>query len=134
MPPRRFEFRFAPSYQRAARVFGVTPERTWVEVGEERLEVRYGPWHVSTPIANIARVQITGPYRYIKTAGPARLGITDLGLTFASNGDRGVEITFHQKIAGVEPLGLLRHPELTVTVAEADALAELLAQRTGGER
>jgi hypothetical protein len=129
MSARRFDFAFDPAYRRAALPFGVVPARAWVDVGETMLEARYGPWHVATPIANIKGAEITGPYARVKTAGPARLGFTDRGLTFASNGERGVLITFVRKVRGIEPTGLLRHPELTVTVADVAALTTLLNER-----
>ena len=125
-PSARFSFRFDPRYARAARLFGITPEHAWVEVGAHDVVARYGRWRLTTPLRNIARVEVTGPYLFIKTAGPPRLGITDLGLTFASNGERGVLLRFHEKVDGLRPL---RHPELTVTVAEPEALADLLRQR-----
>jgi hypothetical protein len=124
--PRRFEFRFTSPYRWASFAFGVRPENAWVEVDAAQLSVRFGPWRLRTPLSNISSVEVTGPYRFIKTAGPARLGITDIGLTFASNGDRGVLITFREKVGGIEPSGTLRHPELTVTVADVDGLAALL--------
>ena len=125
----RFQFRFAPAYRRAARIFGVTPTTTWLVVDSEALRARFGPWRVQTPLANIAAVALTGPYAFVKTAGPARLAVTDRGLTFATNGDRGVLITFRRPVPGIEPTGLLRHPELTVTVSEVDGLASLLRAR-----
>ena len=125
----RFPFRFDPTYRRLARLFGVTPERAWVDLGEEELEARYGPWRVRTPRSNIAAAEVTGPYALLKTAGPARLAITDRGLTFASNGDRGVCITFHSQVLGIDPFGRIRHPELTVTVLDVDGLREALALR-----
>ncbi len=125
----RFVFSFAPSYRSAARPFGIRPETAWVEVGERQLRARFGPWRVSTPLANVIGASVTGPYAFWKTAGPARLAITDRGLTFATNGDRGVLITFAQPVRGLDPLGLLQHPELTVTVSEPDRLAALLAER-----
>jgi hypothetical protein len=128
----RFDFAFAPAYRRAARLFGITPATSWVEVGDEGLVARFGPWRVSTPLANITDVAVTGPYALWKTAGPARLAITDRGLTFATNGDRGVLISFRTPVRGLDPLGAFRHPELTVTVAEVDRLAELLRRRTRG--
>jgi hypothetical protein len=127
--PRRFGFAFAPAYRRAARGFGVTPDKAWVDVGEDSFEARFGPWRVQTPMANITDVAVTGPYRFAKTAGPARLAITDRGLTFASNGRRGVRISFRTPVRGLDPLGILRHPELTVTVSDVDELAALLAGR-----
>jgi len=123
----RFPFRFDPTYRRLARLFGVTPERAWVELSEGELEARYGPWRVRTRRSNIADAGVTGPYAFLKTAGPARLGITDRGLTFASNGDRGVCITFHSPVPGIERSGRIRHPELTVTVRDVDGLIEALA-------
>jgi len=111
-------------------VFRVTPENAWVEVGDETFEARFGPWRVSTPLTNITDVDVTGPYAFWKTAGPARLAVTDRGLTFATNGDRGVLILFETPVRGLEPLGILRHPELTVTVADVDGLADVLRART----
>jgi hypothetical protein len=122
----RFDFRFDPAYRRAARPFGITPERAWVEVDDEQLVANYGPWRLRTPRANITRVAITGPYRFYRTAGPARLGITDLGLTFASNGERGVLVSFRERVPAIDPLRLLRHPELTVTVADVEGLVSAL--------
>jgi hypothetical protein len=125
----RFAFSFAREYRPLGRVFGVRPAAAWVEVGEDRFDARFGPWRVSTAIHNITAASITGPYAFLKTAGPARLAITDRGLTFASNGDRGVLIEFVTPVRGLDPLGWLRHPELTVTVAEVERLAALLNMR-----
>jgi hypothetical protein len=122
----RFEFAFADAYRRTARAFGITPASAWVEVGEGRFDARFGRWRISTPLANLAGAEVTGPYAFWKTAGPARFAVTDRGLTFATNGDRGVLISFRAPVRGLEPLGLIRHPELTVTVAEVERLAELV--------
>jgi hypothetical protein len=122
----RFEFRFDPAYRRAARPFGITPGRAWVQIDDERLVARYGPWRLETPLSNIRSVEITGPYRFYRTAGPARLGVSDAGLTFASNGERGVLISFRKRVPAIDPLGVLRHPELTVTVADVDGLVRAL--------
>jgi hypothetical protein len=123
---RRYPFRFTEAYRVAARPFGITPERAWVEIGDVQLCARYGPWRVRTALENVESVAITGPYRFFKTAGPARLAITDRGLTFASNGAQGVLLTFRRPIRGLDPLGLIQHPELTVTVEDITGLAEAL--------
>jgi hypothetical protein len=127
-----FEFAFAPAYQRAARAFGVTPTTAWVQLTGGTFEARYGPWRVRTPLTNIKAASPSGPYRFVKTAGPARLAITDRGLTFASNGERGVLILFHSPVPGLDPLGLIRHPELTVTVADVDGLVVALQAVAAG--
>jgi hypothetical protein len=126
---KRFRFAFAPAYLLFARAFGVGPATAWVDAGDRTLTARFGPWRVSTQLANVSTVAVTGPYAFWKTAGPARLAITDRGLTFATNGDRGVLISFRTPVRGLDPFGVLHHPELTVTVAHVDELAELLGGR-----
>ena len=69
---------------------------------------------------------ITGPYRFYRTAGPARLGITDGGLTFASNADQGVLLSFRRARARDRPAQTIGHPELTVTVADVRGLVSAL--------
>lgn len=126
MDAERFSFAFEPAYRLLGRPFGVTPESAWVEVGGGLLKARFGRWRVTTPLANVAGAEVTGPYALIKTAGPARLAITDRGLTFASNGRRGVRIDFRTPVPGLDPLRLFKHPELTVTVQDCERLAALL--------
>jgi hypothetical protein len=122
----RFEFAFSPAHRRAARPFGITPANAWVDVDAESLYAHFGLWGLSTPLANVSGAAVTGPYAFWKTAGPARLAVTDRGLTFATNGDRGVLISFRTPVRGRGPLVALRHPELTVTVADVGGLADLL--------
>ena len=57
--------------------------------------------------------------------------MTDRGLTFATNGERGVLITFRRPVRSSGPTFLLRHPELTVTVADVERLARELRARIG---
>jgi hypothetical protein len=122
-----FSFRFTRAYRTAGWPFGVTPVRAQAWVRDGRLDVRFGPWRACTPLANIAGVEVTGPYAFLKTAGPARLAITDRGLTFATNGERGVCLRFHDPIAGIEPLGVIRHPTLTLTLADIEAFVTAVA-------
>ena len=86
----------------------------------------FGPWRIHTALANIEHVEVTGPYHFIESAGPARLSFGDHGLTFATNGERGVYVMFRQPIRGDESTGRLRHPNLTATGADCDALVDAL--------
>ena len=95
-------------------------------VGRDRLRVRFGPWRVETPLSNVTSARITGPYSFVKTAGSAHLSLADGGLTMATNGESGVCIEFRDRVAGIDPLGLIRHPALTVTVADCAGLAAAL--------
>lgn len=123
-----FPFAFDPRYARAARPFGIGPGNAWVRLTGDTIEARYGRWRVVTPLANVTAASITGPFAFVKTAGPARLAVTDQGLTFASNGDRGVLLTFAERVRGIERFGLIRHPELTVTVADPEGLVAAVDQ------
>jgi hypothetical protein len=127
----QFGFAFAPSYRLAAATFGITPRTARVDIGDGAFDARFGPWRVTTPLTNVKAVAITGPYHFIKTAGPARLAVTDRGLTFATNDRRGVLVRFRAYVRGLDPLGLIRHPELTVTVADVEGLAAALRELAG---
>lgn len=127
--PQWFDFDFEERYRRAARLFGVTEQNSSITVDEQKLRARFGRWRVSTPLANIAGVTITGPYLFIKTAGPARLTFHDRGLTFATNSRRGVCLNFIEPIVGIDPFRLIKHPNLTLTPRDCDALARVLAPR-----
>jgi hypothetical protein len=68
----RFDFAFAPPYRRLARPLRVNPESAWVEVDDVTFDARFGHWRVRTPLTNITGAEVTGPYAFWKTAGPAR--------------------------------------------------------------
>jgi hypothetical protein len=99
-------------------------------VGEGELRARFGPWRVRTALDNIVGTTPTGPYTFIKTGGPARLSFSDHGLTFATNGERGLCIQFAEPVTGLDPTGRLKHPGLTVTVADIPGLAAALGSST----
>jgi hypothetical protein len=125
-----FGFRFDPWYRLAAFAFGVTPSTASASVqqsgDEPQLVVRFGPWSLRTPITNVVDASITGPYATIKTIGPPHVSLADLGLTFATNRERGVCVRFRDAVPGVAPTSLLRHPAVTVTVDDVDRLAAVL--------
>ena len=122
----RFPFAFDPLYRALALPFGITPGRSWVDLEGDRLTARFGWWVVSTPLGNVAGAEHTGPYGTFKTIGAAHLSLADHGVTFASNPRRGLCIRFHEPVVCIDPTGHLRHPGLTVTVADVDGLAAAL--------
>ena len=116
--PQRFPFAIDPTYGRVGRLFGIHPDTAWAQIDGRFLEARLGPWRVRTTLGNIADTSVTGPYALPLTIGPPHLSFTDRGLTFATNGDRGVCLRFHLPVGGLDPFGLIRHPGLTLTVAD----------------
>lgn len=129
--PTVFPFAFEPSYRLAALAFGVTPDTARVVLTDTEFDARFGRWRVRTPVANIAGVELTGPYGFLKTAGPAHLSLADRGLTFATNRRQGVCLRFRDPVPGIEPTGRLRHPGLTVTVADCSGLQQALQALIG---
>ena len=99
-----------------------------VEVVASRLIVRFGPWVIDTPLANVAGVEVSGPYSIWKTAGPAHLSMVDRGLTMATNRRRGLCIRFRSPVRGLDPFGWMRHPGLTVTVDLIEDLRSVLSE------
>jgi hypothetical protein len=130
----RYPFCFDdPPLAKLSRAFGVHPGRAWVSLDDETFTAVFGPWRVRTPTRNIVFAEISGPYAAWKVVGPARLSAADRGLTFATTRYRGVCILFADPVAGIEPLGLLRHPNLTVTVERPEDLVARV-QRTIASR
>jgi hypothetical protein len=117
----RFRFRRDPQLARVSRLFGVTAENAYVEVDEDSVRIRFGPWAIDTPVANIEAAQLTGPYRWWKVAGPPRLSLRDLGITFATTAAEGVCLRFHEPVRAF-PVGPLRHRGVTVTVEDPEDL------------
>jgi uncharacterized protein YndB with AHSA1/START domain len=123
---REFDFAFSPAYAAAARPFGITAATTTVEVGPHWLYVRYGPWRLLTPRANVVAAHVTGDFSFVKTAGPAHLSLSDRGVTMASNGDRALCLEFAEPVTAIDTTGLIRHPGATLAVADPDGLAAAL--------
>ena len=127
--PTRFPFRFERRLVPFSLAFGVTPRTAWVEVDDEDLTVRFGLWRLVTPRRNIVEGQLTGPYSFAKVAGPAHLSFSDRGVTFATTTEQGVCFTLREPVSGIAPFGTLRHPGVTVTVAEPERLLEVAPLR-----
>lgn len=125
----RHHLRFDSAYVLPAKLLGVRPETAWVEIGDELLTARFGRWSLATPIANIGGAGVVGPFSRLKTMGPPRLSLADRGLTFATNADLGACLRFDEPVTAIDPLGVIRHPGLTVTVADPERLVSALAER-----
>ncbi len=132
MATERFEFDFDPRYRRLLSVLGITPRTAHVTLGDGRLSARFGRWAVETPLDNLSGAELTGPYKAYKVIGP-HLSLADRGLTFGTNTTRGACITFRRPVRGMDPIGLLRHPGLTVTVREPERLVQAVVGSAGSD-
>jgi hypothetical protein len=110
----------------AGRLFGIAADRAWCEVDEAGLRAAFGRWSIRTELANVACVSTSGPYRWWKVVGPPRLSFADRGLTFATDTSRGVCVQFHRPVPGIDPLGIVRHPGITLTLEEPEGFRRAL--------
>jgi hypothetical protein len=125
---RRFDFASSPGRSGLARKLRRGGMQAYVEVDDETITVRFGPWLVRSPLANVRAVEVTGPYHWWKVLGP-HWSLADHGLTFGTNARAGVCLRFHEPISGGDPFGRMRHPGLTVTVERPDEFADLVRDR-----
>ena len=90
------------------------------------LFVRYGPWRLVTPRSNVASAELTGGFAWHRTAGPPHLSLSDRGVSFTTNGDRALCLTFHEPVPAIDPTGTITHPGATIAVADPSRLASVL--------
>ena len=125
----RFAFLFDPLFLPLSAAVGVLPQTSSVDLDDDELVVRFGPWSLRTPRDNIAGGDVTGPYRFWRVAGGPHLSLKDRGVTFATNRRAGACIRFHEPVTGLLPWGLLRHPAATLTVTNPHDLVRRLNGR-----
>lgn len=124
--PFAFEPRFKPLVWAMA---GATPENSRVRIEDGRFVAEFGRLRCSTRIENIAGCEVSGPYRWFKAIGP-RASFADHGATFGSTTEGGVCVRFHEPVKALAG-SLIKHPGLTVTVADRQGLVDAIeaAQR-----
>lgn len=130
MAEQRFPFSFDRATAPLLALLGVLPSTTHVTLTEHEVVARFGPWRCRSPLSNVVDVCRTGPYSRLKAIGP-RLSRSDGGLTFGTTAAGGVCLLFAEPVPGLEPTGVLRHPGLTVTVADPDAFATAVRAAAG---
>jgi hypothetical protein len=126
----QFEMAFDPRFRLPLAALGVTPATAHVTVTADRLVACFGPWTCRTTPANVQAVRVTGPYRWYRAIGP-RLSLAGHGLTFGTSTARGVCLLLRKPVPGIDPLGLIRHPDLTLTVADPDGFAATVRHYAG---
>ena len=128
-----FPFAFRGPAGVAARLAGARPSNG-VELAHGRLTIRFGPRTLDTDLDNVVDAEESGPYQLVKVVGMPHLSLADRGITFATNTDAGVCLTFRTPVPAALPVDLLRHPGATVTVDDPAGLVravhDLAAART----
>ena len=122
--PTRFPIRVEPRYAGILRLFfGVRADNSYVDLGAE-LDARFGRFSCRTPVSNIARWSIEGPWRAITSLG-VRRSIRHGDITFGGSPHGGVRVDFREH----PKLSIFRPPALYLTVDDLDGFADALAER-----
>lgn len=118
---RRFPIRIGRRSRPLLLLFGVRDGNAFVDLGRD-LDVRFGFFRVTTPVTNIARWRIEGPWHWITAIG-VRNGIRHGDVAFDGTHTGGVRMDL------VEPIrfGPLRRTAIYVTVDDLEGFAAALA-------
>jgi hypothetical protein len=105
-------------------LFGVRAGKATVRIDAERLTAQFGFFRAETPLTNITRWDITGPYRWWRAVGVRRtLGTHDL--SFGGSAHGGLCLHFRRPVR-VRPL---RVRDLYLTVDDLAGLGAVLSAR-----
>lgn len=104
-------------------LFGVRPERAYVDLGED-LEARFGFGHLRTPVSNVLSWRIEGPWLWITAIG-IRRSVRHADFTFAGTNRGGVRLDFREPVRAMG----FRVPALYVTVEDPAAFTAALTAR-----
>jgi hypothetical protein len=119
----RFPIRIGPRSRLVVRLFGVTPANAYAELGDD-LEIRFGWFRFRTPVANIERYRIEGPFTWIKAIG-VRMSFRHPDLSFCGSAHGAVRMDLKEPVRW----GPIRVPAVWAGVDDLDALAAELSRR-----
>jgi hypothetical protein len=123
----RFPFDFDYPLAAPLAAVGVTPFTAHVDVGDGWFDVRFGPWRLRTPLANVGATHLTGPYHALRVLG-TRISLADRGVTFGTNTRRGLCVELRRPVPAALPVDLVKHPAVTVTVRDPERLRQEIAR------
>lgn len=119
----RFPFRLGRRSRPILLLFGVRQSNAYVEVDTD-IDARFGFFRFRTPVSNVSRYRIEGPWHWVKAIG-LRRGIRHGDISFGGTHRGGFRLDFREPVKW----GLLRVPALYVTVEDTDGFAKQLEER-----
>jgi hypothetical protein len=124
----RFPIRIEPRYALVLRIFGVRARNAFVDLGAD-LDAHFGWSRITTPVSNVTRWSIEGPWSPLTAIG-VRRSIRHGDVTFAGTARGGVRVDFRDP----PRYAIFRPPALYLTVEDLEGFAaELTARGIPGE-
>jgi hypothetical protein len=123
MEASRFPIRVDGRFRWPLLLFGVTPQRAFVDVSSI-IDARFGWFSLRVPLADIVGWRIEGPFRWITAIG-VRRSVRGGDVTFGGSAHGGVRIDFRERVHR----GPFRIPALYVSADDLEGLAADLARR-----
>ncbi len=125
MTEQRFPIRIGHRSALALRIiFGATPETAWAAVDDATFSARFGRFSFSTPLANVERWRIEGPWRWITAIG-IRRSLRGGDVSFAGSPHGGVRLDFREGVRWT----IFTVPAFYAGADDLDGLAAALAAR-----
>ena len=98
MTEQRFPIRIGARSALALRIlFGATPETSWAAVDEDTVSARFGRFSFSTPLTNVVRYRIEGPWAWITAIG-VRMSVRHRDVSFAGSPRGGVRLDVREPV------------------------------------
>jgi hypothetical protein len=119
----RFPIRIGPRSRAVVRLFGATPQTAYAEVGDD-LEIRFGRFRFRTPVTNLARYRIEGPFTWIRAIG-VRRSFRGGDVSFCGSAHGAVRIDLNKPV----PWGPVKVPAVWAGADDLDGFAAELARR-----
>src|SRR4051794_5380740 len=119
----RFPIRVGRRSRWVLWLFTATPQTAYAEVGED-LEIRFGRFRIPTPISNIDRYRVEGPFTWIGAIG-IRRSFRGGDVSFCGSAHGAVRMDVKEPIRW----GPLRVPAVWAGADDLDGLAAELAGR-----
>lgn len=120
-----FPLRLGPRQRWLLLPWGVRPGNAWVRLDDELLVARFGFASLRTPLANIVRWEIGGPYRWFTALG-VRRSIRGGDVSFGSSTHGGVRLDFREPVRFAR---FLHPPALYLTADDLAGFAAELERR-----
>jgi hypothetical protein len=108
-------------------VFGVQRDQAWLEIGDPPdgdVRVRFGRFTFRTPLANVERWRLEGPWRWITAIG-VRVNWLNREVSFDGSPHGGVRLDFRTRVHWLA----INVPAIYVSCDDLDAVAAALTAR-----